>query len=61
MIKAPDRCTVGFSALLSVFLLFKGARRSSLVRAFTHGAMGRRIDPSWDGPIELFLVPGSAP
>ena len=32
-----------------------------MVRAFTHGAMGRRIDPSWDGPIELFLVPASAP
>ena len=23
--------------------------------------MGRRIDPSWSGPIELFLVPASAP
>ena len=22
---------------------------------------GRRIDPSWGGPIELFLVPASAP
>ena len=22
---------------------------------------GRRIDPSWSGPIELFLVPASAP
>ena len=22
---------------------------------FAHGAMGRRIDPSWGGPIELFL------
>ena len=32
-----------------------------LVRAFVHGAMGRRIDPSWGGPIELFLVPASAP
>ena len=21
-----------------------------MVRAFAHGAMGRRIDPSWDGP-----------
>ena len=31
-----------------------------LVRAFAHGAMGRRIDPSWGGPIELFLVPASA-
>ena len=25
-----------------------------MVRAFSHGAMGRRIDPSWGGPIELF-------
>ena len=31
------------------------------LRAFAHGVMGRRIDPSWDGPIELFLVPVSAP
>ena len=30
-------------------------------RAFAHGAMGRRIDPSWGAPIELFLVPASAP
>ena len=30
-------------------------------RAFAHGAMGRRIDPSWGGPIELFLVPANAP
>ena len=37
----------------------KGARCSSVVRAFAHGAMGRRIDPSWGGPIELFLVPAS--
>ena len=29
--------------------------------ALTHDAMGRRIDPSWGGPIELFLVPASAP
>ena len=29
-------------------------------RAFAHGAMGRRIDPSRGGPIELFLVPASA-
>ena len=28
---------------------------------FAHGAMGRRIDPSWGGPIELFLVLASAP
>ena len=46
--------------LLSVSLGV-GARCSSVVRAFAHGAMGRRIDPSWGGPIELFLVPASAP
>ena len=40
---------------------WKGARCSSVVRAFAHGAMGRRINPSWGGPIELFLVPASAP
>ena len=28
-----------------------------MVRTFAHGAMGRRIDPSWGGSIELFLVP----
>ena len=39
----------------------QGARCSSVVRAFAHGAMGRQIDPSWGGPIELFLVPASAP
>ena len=32
-----------------------------MVRAFAHGAMGRRSDPSWGRPIELFLVPASAP
>ena len=31
------------------------------VRAFAYGSMGRRIDPSWGEPIELFLVPASAP
>ena len=31
-----------------------GARCSSVVRAFAHGAMGRRINPSWGGSIELF-------
>ena len=30
-----------------------------MVRAFARGAMGRRIDPSWGGPIELFFVPAS--
>ena len=32
-----------------------------MVRLFTNGVMGRQIDPSWGGPIELFLVPASAP
>ena len=38
-----------------------GARCISVVRVFAHGAMGRQIDPSWGGPIELFLVPANAP
>ena len=42
-------------------LLHGGVRCSSVVRVFAHGAMGRQIDPSWSGPIELFLVPASAP
>ena len=32
-----------------------------MVRAFAHGAMGHRIDPSCGEPIELFLIPASAP
>ena len=32
----------------------RGARCSSVVRAFAHGAMGRRIDPSWSGPKSYF-------
>ena len=32
-----------------------------MVRALVHGAMGHLIDPSWGGPIELFLVQASAP
>ena len=32
-----------------------------MVRAFAHGVVGHRIDPSCGGPIELFLVPASAP
>ena len=31
---------------LCVFFLIRGARCSSVVRAFAHGAMVRRIDPS---------------
>ena len=30
-----------------VFFLPFGARCSSVARAFTHGVMGWRIDPSW--------------
>ena len=30
-----------------------------MIRAFVLGAMGCRIDPSWSGLIELFLVPAS--
>ena len=32
-----------------------------MVRAFAHDAMGRRIDPSWGGPIKLYLDPACAP
>ena len=39
----------------------RGVRCSSVVRAFVHGAMGRRIDALWGGPIELFLIPAGAP
>ena len=31
-----------------------------MVRAFAHDAMGHRIDPSWGGTIDLFLVLASA-
>ena len=31
-----------------------GARCSSVVRAFTHGAMGLLIDPSWGDPLSYF-------
>ena len=31
-----------------IVTIIRGARCSSVVRAFAHGAMGRRIDPSWD-------------
>ena len=38
-----------------------GARCISVVTAFAHGAIGRRIDSSRGGPIEIFIVPASAP
>ena len=40
-----------FYDLFSLFVV------APVVRAFAHGAMGRQIDPSWGGPIDLFLVP----
>ena len=43
------------SMLVRAFYNTSVARSSFVVRAFAHGAMGHRIDPSWGGPIELFL------
>ena len=49
-------------SLLTIFfiLLFKHLI-VHVVRAFAHAAIGRRIDPSWGEPTELFLLPASAP
>ena len=44
-----------------LLLLFGWVVFYSDTRTFAHGAMGRRTDPSRGGPIELFLVPASAP
>ena len=41
--------------------LFEASHGKGVVRAFVHGAMDRRIDPSWGGLIELCLVQASAP
>ena len=57
----PVIVTIDSNMCIKWFNKQKGARCSSVVRAFAHGAMGRRIDPSWGGPIELFLVPAGAP
>ena len=51
--------TLPYLSLPYLFLI--GARCSSMARAFAHGVMGRWIDPSWGGPIELFLVSASVP
>ena len=62
--REETRCRhMGYSFRLAVrVLLYEGAGRSSEVaHEVAHGAMGLRIDPSWGGPIELFLVPASAP
>ena len=42
-------------------VIFTHSSSELRLRAFAHGAVGRRIDPSWGRPIELFLVPASAP
>ena len=60
IISAQARCPGHRHRLFRLFS-GQGARCSSVVRAFAHGAMGRRVDPSWGGLIELFLVPASAP
>ena len=39
---------------IELFFVPARARCSSVVRAFAHGVMGHRIDPSWTGPIELY-------
>ena len=41
------------------YFSFQGARCSSVVRVFAHGAMGRRIDPSWGGPLSYFSFQGA--
>ena len=45
---------VGVLLFFGYLYLRSGARCSSLVRAFAHGVIGCRIDPSWGGPTELF-------
>ena len=47
---------------ISAYGIVEGVLKTfnSVVKAFAHGVMGRRIDPSWGEPIELFLVPASA-
>ena len=60
--KTPHRqVLVGSAYVWYLPFCTKGARCSSVVRAFAHGAMGRRIDSSWGRPIEVFLTPASAP
>ena len=43
-----------FNFSLYLFVLFLGSGMQLRGRVFAHGAMGRGIDPSWGGPIELF-------
>ena len=39
--------TASITLKTTVVVVQVGARCSSVVRAFTHGAMGRQIDPLW--------------
>ena len=60
-----ERCSSVAEQALAVQRVIRSTPRGgpnsrSVVRAFAHGAMGRRIDPSWGGPIELILVSASA-
>ena len=45
--KACDSCVDNITRVLVMNPRKGGARCSSVVRAFAHGAMDRRIDPSW--------------
>ena len=56
---ADDMTAAGFLSLSEAF--YSMSEERDVVRVFAHGAMGHRIDPSWGGPIELFLIPASAP
>ena len=47
LLQAGGNCHQCLHSTVSIF---------TLVRAFAHGAMGRSIDPSWGGPIEVYLV-----
>ena len=65
--RKETRCRhIGYSYRLTqrIILYVPSHRQDSTYHGLcytSHGAMGRRIDPSWGGPIELFLVPASAP
>ena len=53
----PQRGTSAFLPSSSPLRSSPLSDGSSVVREFAHGVMGRRIDPSWGAPIELYLVP----
>ena len=56
-----DNHSIKFKCFKSIISSCGGARCSSVVKAFAHGVMGRRIYSSWGGPIELFLVLAISP